>query len=115
MNRNERGMVRSDMIHITMWIALGRERDEVPEIVMGGLRLWEAAVRLLLGGVDQVRELDRVLNEEDRDVVADDVPVALLGVELHGKAAHVAREVGRAFIAGDRREAHEGGVFSPGR
>ena len=42
-----------------------------------GLR--EAAVGLLLGRVDQVGELDRVLDEEHRDVVADDVPVALAG------------------------------------
>ena len=87
--------------------ALGRERDEVPEVVVRGLRLREAAVRLRLGGVDQVGELDRVLDEEDRDVVADEVPVALLGVELHGEAAHVAGQVGRALAAGDGREADE--------
>ena len=108
MKRNERGMVRSDMIHITMWIDLRRQRDEVPEIVVRGLRLREAAVGLLLGGVDQVGELDRVLDEEHRDVVADEVPVALLGVELDREAAHVAGEIGRALVAGDGREAHEG-------
>ena len=75
---------------------------------MGGLRLREAAVGLLLGGVDHVRELDRVLDEEHRDVVADEVPVALLGVELHGEAADVAGEVGRALVAGDGGEADEG-------
>ena len=94
--------------------AFGRQRDEVPEVVVRGLRLREAAVGLLLGGVDQVGELDRVLDEEDRDVVADEVPVALLGVELDGEAAHVARQVGRALVAGDGREADEGRVFSPG-
>ena len=68
----------------------------------------KSAVRLRLDGVDQVGELDRVLDEEDRDVVADEVPVALLGVELHGEAADVAGQVGRALAAGDGREAHEG-------
>ena len=87
--------------------ALGRQRDEVPEIVVRRLRLREAAVRLLLGGVDQVGELDRILDEEDRDVVADQVPVAFLGVELDREAAHVAREVRRALAAGDGREADE--------
>ena len=76
---------------------------------MRRLRLREAAVGLLLDGVDEVGKLDGVLNEEDRNVVADDVPVAFLGIELHGKAAHIASEVGRALAAGDRREAHEGG------
>jgi hypothetical protein len=36
-----------------------------------GLGLREAAIRLLLGRVDEVRELDGVLDEEDRDVVPD--------------------------------------------
>ena len=101
-------MVRSDMIHNAMLHALGRERDEVPEIVVRGLRLREAAIGLLLGGVDQIGEFDRVLDEEHRDVVADEVPVALLGVELDREAAHVAGEIGRALVAGDGREADEG-------
>jgi len=63
--------------------------------------------------VDQVLELDRVLNEKHRDVVADQIPVALLGVELDREAADVARRVDRPGAARDRREAHEQGVFSP--
>ena len=64
-------------------------------------------VRLGLHRVDEVGELDAVLDEEDRDVVADEVEVALVGVELGREAAHVARRVGRAARADDRREAHE--------
>ena len=88
--------------------AFGRQRDEVPEIVVRRLRLREGAVGLRLHRMDQVGKLDRVLDEEDRDVVADEVPVAFLGVELDGEAAHVARQVERALAAGDGREAHEG-------
>ncbi len=55
----------------------------------------------------QVREFHRILNEEHRDVVADQIPVALVGVELHRESAHVARSVGRASLAKDGREAHE--------
>ena len=100
-------MARSDMIHIIMCIDSGHQRDEVPEVVVGGLRLRETPVRLRLGGVDEVGKLDGVLNEEHRDVVADEIPVALLGVELHGEAADVARQIGRSFAAGHGREAHE--------
>ncbi len=107
MNRNERGIARSDIAHISMWVDSGMQRHEVPEVVVRGLRLREAAVGLLLRRVDQVGELDRVLDEEHRDVVADEVPVALLGVELHREAAHVAGQVGRTLVAGDGREAHE--------
>jgi hypothetical protein len=57
--------------------------------------------------MDEVGELDGVLDKEHGDVVADEVEVAFGGIELDGKAAHVAREVGRAARAGHRREAHE--------
>ena len=87
--------------------ALRHQADEVPEGVVraGGLRI--AAVGLHLHGMDEIGELDRVLDEEHRDVVADEIPVAFLGVELDGEAAHVARRVHRAGPARHRREAHE--------
>jgi hypothetical protein len=77
-----------------MWMLSGFRDYEIPEIVVRGLRLRETAVGFLLGGMDDIGELDRVLDEEDRDVVADDVPVALLRIKLDRKAAHVARQVG---------------------
>ena len=73
---------------------LGHQRNEIPEIVMGRRGLRKATVRLVLDGVNQVGKLHRVLDEEHRDVVADDVPVATLGVKFHRKAAHVAHHVG---------------------
>ena len=86
---------------------LRHQADEVPERVVRRGRLRIAAVRLHLHAVDEVRELDRVLDEEYRDVVADQVPVPGVRVELDGKAAHVARRVDRAGAAGHGREAHE--------
>ena len=92
----------------------GRETNEVPEVIVRRLRLRVGAIRFLLGSMDQVWELYRVLNEEHRDVVANDVPVALLSVELYGEAANVARKIRRAFVAGNRREPDEGGRPLPG-
>lgn len=43
--------------------------------------------------MDDVGKFDGILNEEDRDVVANDVPVALLGVELRCEAPNVADSV----------------------
>ena len=83
------------------------QRDEIPERVVRGRRLRHAVVRLGLHRVDEVRKLHRVLDEEHRDVVADEIPVAFVGVELDREAAHVARGVGRAALARDGREAHE--------
>jgi hypothetical protein len=83
------------------------ERHEVPEGVVRGARLRHLVVRFGLDRVHQVRELDRVLDEEHRDVVADEVEVALLGVELGREAADVADGVGRAAEADDGGEPHE--------
>ena len=90
-----------------MWVDSGISEMKSQKLSCADCGLREATVGLLLDGVDEVGELDRVLDEEHRDVVADEVPVALLGVELHGEAAHVAGEVERALVAGDGREAHE--------
>jgi hypothetical protein len=65
--------------------------------------------------VNQIRKLDRVLNEEDRNVVADDVPVTGFGIQFNGKAAHVARQVGRTLAAGHRGESNERFCFFSGR
>ena len=42
----------------------------------------------------EVGELDRILNEEDRHVVTNEVEVALLGVELRREPTRVAHRVG---------------------
>ena len=88
-------------------LRLGVQRDEVPEGVVRRLRLGDLTVGVGLGGVDDVGELDAVLDEEHRDVVADEVEDALLGVELRREAPGVAHRVGRAAGPGDRGEPHE--------
>ena len=101
-------MARSDMTHMIMCMRFGRQADEVPEIVVRRLRLRKGAIGLFLHRMDDVGKLDRVLDEEHRDVVADDVPVALLRVELDRETTHIAGKVGRALGAGDGRETDEG-------
>ncbi|KPC76792.1 hypothetical protein ADL26_04920, partial [Thermoactinomyces vulgaris] len=83
---------------------LGREAPEVPDVV----RLLRTGVRVALLGVDEVGELDGVADEEHRGVVADEVVVALFGVELQGPAARVAAGVGAAEGVGHGGEAQEG-------
>ncbi len=83
---------------------LGGQAPEVPDVV----RLLRAGVRVALLGVDEVGELDGVADEEHRGVVADEVVVALFGVELQREAAGVAHRVGGAEVAGHGREAQEG-------
>ena len=80
-----------------------RERNEIPEGVVRGRRLRKAAVGLHLYGMDEVGEFDGILDEENRDVVADQVPVAFLRVKLDGKSAYIPRGVDRTRAACDGR------------
>jgi len=69
---------------------------KVPKVVVSGLCLRHLVVWLWLAGVDNIGKLDGVLDEKDRHVVTNDIPVALLGVELHGETTDIANSVGRA-------------------
>ena len=88
---------------------LGHQRNEVPERVVRARGLGHRVVRLGLDGVHEVGKLHRVLDEEHRDVVSDQVPVAFVGIELHREAADVAHRVGRPALACDGREPDEHG------
>ena len=81
-----------------------RLRVERPEVPLHVVVAQPAAAATLLGP-DEVRELHRVADEEDRGVVADQVVVALGRVELQRETARVAPGVRGALLAGDRREA----------
>jgi hypothetical protein len=91
---------------------LGVVELKVPEVVVGCLGLGNLVVRLGLAGVDDVGELDGILDEENGDVVGDNVPVALLRVELDGEPAHITDRVGTAAAAEDGREADEDGCLA---
>ena len=95
--------------------AFRRQRYEIPEIVVRGLRLRKAAIGLLLGRVNEVRKLDGVLDEEHRDVVADDVPVAFFGIELDREAAHIAGKSAEPLFPATVEKRTKAGVFSPAR
>src|ERR1700677_2879357 len=57
--------------------------------------------------MDKVREFIRVAYEEYRRIVAHQIPIAFLGVELNGKAANVALRIRCAKFSGDGREAQK--------
>ena len=70
-------------------------------------RLRDLAIRFGLHRVDQVGELDAVLDEEHRHVVADEVEVAFVRVESHRETPDVSYGVGRDARACHGREAYE--------
>ena len=70
----------------------------------------------------EVGELEWITQEEDRCVIAHQIPVALLGVELHREAPDVPLGVGGTAFAGDGGESdkavglfpHSGEDLGPG-
>ena len=82
---------------------LGRQRPEVPAHVP----VLQTGIGQSLLATDEVRELHRVPDEEDRRVVADQIPVAFGGVELERESARIADGVGRAGLAGHGGETRE--------
>src|ERR1700722_10323865 len=81
-------------------------RQEAPKIPIV-VRASESGPRVALDGMVQIRKSQGIAEEEHRSVVAHDVPVALLGVELDGGPANVSFSIGGATLAGDSREAYE--------
>ena len=82
------------------------QRHEIPERVVRGRAGRHLVRRLGLHRMHEVGKLDRILDEEHRHVVADEVVVALFGIELHREAPHVAHGIGRPARPLHRRETH---------
>src|SRR3979411_1920324 len=69
---------------------------------------------MALLGMNEVRELVWVAHEEHRRVVADEIPVAFLGVELDREAAYVAFGIGGTKLAGNGGETQDQWVLGAG-
>lgn len=66
-----------------------------------------ARLGMALLGVDEVRELNRILDEEHRSVVANHVVVALLGVELNRESSGVTVAIVGTALASNGGESQE--------
>lgn len=79
--------------------------EVVPE--HGGILQVGLWVSLL--GVDEEGELGRIAKEEDRRVVVNPIPVALLGIELNGEASRISRSIWGTLLSTHSRETSDGG------
>ena len=96
-----RAAVRKQDRHLMQ--RLRRQRQEIPE---HGCVL-EIAAGIPLPGADEVREFDRVADEKDRHVAADQIIIALFGIEFDRESARIADRVGRAAFTAVRRKTGE--------
>src|SRR5437870_634949 len=75
-----------------------------PEIPHHG-RALAIGARITLLGVDKIAKFLGVLDKKNRRVVADQVPIAVRGIELYRKPARVTLGVGTALLPAYRGEA----------
>jgi hypothetical protein len=54
---------------------------------------------MLTGSVNNIGKLDSILNEEYRDIVAHNIPVALVSIELNRKSPNISDSVGTSARA----------------
>ena len=93
-------VVEEEGEHVEALRVVGEEVEDAP--VLLDVRLGVGLER-----VHHVRELHAVADEEDGEVVADEVPVALPGVELDGEATRVAEGLRAAALVDDGGEADD--------
>ena len=80
---------------------------------MGAAGLRKSAIGFHLHCMDEIGKLYRILDEEHRNVIANQIPIALFRVELHRKSPHVARSIDRAGTSRHGGEAREKRRFLP--
>ena len=95
-------MARSDMAHMIMWSDSGMSEMKSQNVSCADGGLGVAAVGFHFDGMNQVGKLDRILNKEDRDIIADEIEIAFLGIEFDGKTADIARQIDGTRAARDR-------------
>lgn len=78
------------------------QSDEVPKHI----RILQVSHRVPLLGVDETWKEDGIPDKEDGRVVADQIPVSIVGVELDSKAARITSSVSRSGLTADCTEAN---------
>jgi len=80
-----------DPVHTRVYLVQGlrHKTEEIPE----GVGVLHVGLRVAFLGVNQVRELDPISDEEHGSVVAHHVPVAFFRVEFEREASRISRRV----------------------
>lgn len=77
---------------------------KIPEVIMSALGLRHLRVRLRLASVNNIWEFYGILNEENRNIISDKIPVSLLSVEFGCEPAHITNSIGASTASKDGRE-----------
>ena len=67
--------------------------DKIPKVVVSALTLRNIILRLGLHSMNDIGKFNGILNKEHRNIVTDEVPDSLVGVELDCKPSNIANSV----------------------
>ena len=111
--------VRAIAIHVAISVGCTAVREQNHDLMLSlgsvapeverSIWVCVACLRASLLGVDEIRELDGVSDEENWRVVSDHVVVSFLGVELDGESSGVSVTVVGTTLAGNCRKPQEDG------
>lgn len=89
--------------------AFGAQWKKVPEHV----RIFAMSARVPLLRVNETGEQERVTNKKNRCVIAHNIPITLLSVELHSETTRVTDSISRTWLATDGGKTNsDGGSFA---
>jgi hypothetical protein len=94
-------MPRSDILIVT-WCSDSGTNVQKSQVIVGTAH---PGARVAFDRVIEIGKAQRIAVEEDWRIIADQVPVAVLGIELERKAANVRLCGGGTPFASDHREA----------
>jgi hypothetical protein len=81
---------------------------EIPSAIMCSGSLWHFSVLYRFNSMNQVREQDCILNEENRNVVSNNVKVTLISVKSRGKSMNVTRGISASSASSYGGESYKG-------
>jgi hypothetical protein len=61
----------------------------------------KVSLRISLLGMQKVRELNRILDKEDRGVISNHIVVAFLSVELNSESSGISNAISRSSFTGN--------------
>lgn len=82
---------------------LRQQRPEIP-VVLGRPQI---CTRIAFHRTIQIREVVGITNEKHRRIVADHIPVTVLGVDLTGCSANIPFRIGCPPLSGNGRKLHK--------
>jgi hypothetical protein len=106
----------SMLVVVTVWSSTIREKDHdlvnrlrvLAEIVPEHIGIFQVSLRVTLLGMDEMRELGGITDEEDWGVVEDPVPVSFVSTEFDSEASGITGGIGRSAFTTNRRESDSG-------